>query len=82
MKTFAGVTIPAAVISAGNIFGREVAASRTAWYPEMVAMDERASMLWAGDPGIGSIARDETPVAARSEHSFNALRGSPKPIKV
>ena len=45
MKTRAAVTVPAAVISMGNILGKVVAASSTARYPDMVAMDDNASML-------------------------------------
>ncbi len=83
MKTFAAVTVPAAVISMGNIFGSVVAASSTARYPAMVAIDESASMLCARVMrGISSMAKYDTPVRARSGISRAAVKGSPKPIRI
>src|SRR5712691_1465157 len=46
-KTWAGVTVPAAVMSRGKNFGKELAASRTALYPATVLIALRASMGWA-----------------------------------
>src|SRR2546426_4430343 len=74
--------VPAAVINIGNIFGSEMAASSTAAYPEIVAMEESASMLWARViRGISSIARKDTPAAAKSEHSLAAVSGTPNPMR-
>src|SRR2546430_6792429 len=42
IKTLAGVMVPAAVISIGKIFGNSVAASSTALYPAIVAMEDRS----------------------------------------
>jgi len=82
-KTLAAVMVPAAVINIGKIFGSERAASSTASYPEIVAMEERASILWARViRGISSMARKVTPAAARSEPSLAAVSGSPNPMTV
>ena len=46
-NTCAGGTVPAAVVSIGNIFGSRSAAIRTALYPTTVAWDDSTSMLCA-----------------------------------
>src|SRR5260370_15842737 len=46
-KTRPGVIVPAAVVSIGKIRGRVSAAIRTALYPQIVPMEESASMLCA-----------------------------------
>ena len=68
-STRAGLTVPAAVIIRGNIRGSSAAASSTALYPEMVAIDDSASMLWARVVrGISSTASRRAPAAA---HRFD-----------
>ena len=45
-------------------------------------MEDNASMLCARVMrGISSIAKKDTPVPARSEHSARAVKGSPKPTR-
>jgi hypothetical protein len=46
-KTCAGVIVPAAVMSNGKNFGKQLAASKTALYPATVLIALRASMDWA-----------------------------------
>jgi hypothetical protein len=47
ITTRAGVIVPAAVVSIGKILGSVSAAIITALYPQMVAIEESASMLCA-----------------------------------
>ena len=83
MNALAAVTVPAAVISIGKIFGSDIAASNTARYPAMVAIDDSASMLCARVMrGINSIERKESPARARSDTSRGEVSGSPNPITV
>ena len=65
MKTLAAETVPAAVISIGNIRGSVSAASSTPLYPAMVAIDDSASMLCARVMrGMSSIDNAVAPVCA------------------
>ena len=53
----------------GKIFGNASAPSSAPRYPAMVAMDDSASMLCARVMrGISSMAKNETPARARSDH--------------
>ena len=45
MSTRAGVIVPAAVVIIGKSRGSRSAATTTALYPEIVAIDDSASML-------------------------------------
>src|SRR5438874_12706196 len=57
--------VPAAVVSIGKILGRVSAAIKTALYPQMVPMDESASMLCARVVrGTSSTEKEVTPVSA------------------
>lgn len=47
IRTLAGLMLPAAVIIIGKYLGRWVAASRTALYPAMDAMEDSTSIDWA-----------------------------------
>ena len=58
-KTFAGSTVPAAVVSMGKYLGSAFAATRTALYPAMFAMEERVSIDCARVMrGIRSVAKE------------------------
>ena len=82
-STFAALTVPAAVMNIGNIFGSVSAARRTALYPATVAIDDRASMLWARViRGISSIEKLVTPRSAISRAASAADRGSERPMMV
>ena len=64
-KTFAGRTVPAAVVSIGKYRGSRLAAMRTALYPAMLAIEERVSIDCARViRGIRSIANAVTPRSA------------------
>ena len=81
MKARAAVSVPAAVISIGNIRGRWLAASSTPLYPAIVAIDDSASMLWARVMrGISSIENAVTPACASVRIASGAPSGSAKPI--
>jgi len=67
ISTRAGVIVPAAVVNIGHILGSVLAASNTALYPQIVAMEESASMLCARVMrGISSTENDVTPRSAIS----------------
>ena len=73
--------MPAAVVSMGKIFGNVSAAMSTALYPQMVPMDESASMLCARvERGINSMENEMTPLAAISCKGPSAPRGRRNPM--
>ena len=73
--------MPAAVVIIGNKRGSASAASSTALYPQMVPIDESASMLCARVVrGINSTENDVTPVAATSSIVSIAPSGRRNPI--
>src|SRR5258708_2327361 len=76
ISTRAGVMVPAAVVSMGKILGSVSAAMSAALYPEMVAMEESASMLCArvvrGVIGVGITGCDTR--ASLDDHLEPALR--------
>ena len=81
-NTRAGVIVPAAVVSIGKIRGKVSAAISTALYPQIVPIDESASMLCARVVrGINSTANEVTPVAAISWIVFRFPSGRKNPIK-
>ena len=79
--TFAGATVPAAVMRSGNIFGSRAAARRTALYPAIVAIEERASMACARvERGTSSIANAVTPASRNGRRLSGSSSGRRKPI--
>ena len=79
-STFAGATVPAAVISIGKKRGSRSAATSTALYPDTVACDESASIGCARVMrGIDSIAKAFTPRAASRSIPGRSVSGSRKP---
>ena len=82
-NTRAGARVPAAVMSMGNMRGSVLAASSTALYPAMVAMEESTSMLCARViRGISSMASSVTPCAASAAASRRAVSGSANPMTI
>jgi len=77
----AAVNVPAAVIIIGNIRGSASAASSTALYPAIVAMDDSASMLCARVMrGTISMEKRMAPFAATDWVRALSLNGSEKPM--
>src|ERR1700730_11291985 len=65
ISTRGGVIVPAAVVSMEKNFGSASAAISTALYPDMVAIEESASMLCARVVrGINSTEKEVTPLPA------------------
>jgi hypothetical protein len=82
-STRAGVMVPAAVMSIGNMRGSSDADSSTALYPATVAIADSTSMLCARVMrGISSTAKALTPVAAISCTVRGEARGRRKPMSV
>ena len=72
--------MPAAVIINGNIWGRLLAASSTASYPAIVAIDDSTSIVWARvTRGTRSKENAETPFAAWRCALWGAHSGSKTP---
>ena len=83
MNTRAGATVPAAVMNMGNMRGSVSAASSTALYPPMLAIELSASMLCAREiRGISSMANRLMLFSARDRAASNAVSGSENPITV
>ena len=77
ISTLAGATVPAAVISMGNIRGNKSAAISTALYPAIVAIEESTSILCARVIlGNNSSAKAVIPVPARVRQLSGSLKGS------
>ena len=82
-KTFAGVSVPAAVIIIGNIRGAALAASRTALYPTIVAIDDRTSIDWARViRGINSSENEVTRRSASTAIGLGSHSGSHSAIRI
>src|SRR5215831_10442812 len=82
-STFAGATVPAAVISIGKKRGSRSAAISTALYPETVACEESASIGCARVVrGIDSIAKPYTPWSASRSIPAASVSGSRNPIRI
>ena len=80
MSTRPGVIVPAAVVSIGKMRGNVSAAMITALYPQIVPIEESASMLCARVVrGINSTAKEVTPVFASccNSSSFPIGRRNP-----
>ena len=72
--------MPAAVMRSGNIFGSRSAASRTAWKPITVAIDDRTSTAWARVLlGTRSSEIMEAPVGAKPAATSGRQTGSKRP---
>jgi len=72
MSTRPGVIVPAAVVSIGKMRGKVSAAMMTALYPQMVPIEESASILCARvDRGINSTAKEVTPVIRTEAQDLN-----------
>src|SRR5690606_35945675 len=75
-STFAGGTVPAAVINIGKKRGRLAAAKSTALYPETVLILESTSMLWALEIlGMESILNKVIPCFDIASINSRATRG-------
>jgi hypothetical protein len=74
--------VPAAVVSIGKSRGSVSAAMTTALYPQIVPMDDSASMLCARVVrGMSSMEKDVTPVAASFWSVSSGAKGRRKPIR-
>ena len=83
IRTLAGVIVPAAVMSMGNIFGKALAAINTALYPATVPMDDRTSMLCARVIlGMSSIENAMTFREFNSRRAWAFERASAIPIRI
>ena len=80
-STLAPRMVPAAVVIIGNRRGRVFAASSTALYPAMDAMEDSASMLCARVMrGMNSIENSVAPARANCAARSGSPRGSQNPI--